>query len=65
MNLFADDTSLFSTVHDPDISASKLESDLKKISCWAYKGKITFNLDHSKQAQEVIFSGKNVTVSHL
>ena len=36
VKLFADDTSLFSTLHDSDISASQLESDLKNISHWAY-----------------------------
>ena len=64
MKLFADDTSLFSTVYDPNISASQLESDLKKISHWAFKWKMTFNPDLSKQAQEVIFSRKTVKVSH-
>ena len=64
MKLFADDTSLFSTVNDPNISASKPESNLKKISCWTYKWKMTFNPDHSKQAQEAIFSRKTVKVSH-
>ena len=59
VKLFADDT-LFSTVYEPNISASQLESDLKKISHWAYK----FHPDLSKQAQEVIFSGKTVKVSH-
>ena len=54
---------LFSTVYDPKISASQLESDLKKISCWAYKWKMTFNHDLSKQAKEVIFSRKTVKVS--
>ena len=32
VKLFANDTPLFSTVHDPNISASQLESDLKKVS---------------------------------
>ena len=58
VKLFVDDTSLFSTVYDPNISASHLESDLKKISHWAYKWKMTFNPDPSKQAQEVLFSRK-------
>ena len=35
--LLADGTSLYSTVYVPNISASQLESDLKKISFWAYK----------------------------
>ena len=30
VKLFADDTSLFSTVYGPNISASQLKSDLKK-----------------------------------
>ena len=62
--LFADDTSLFRTVYDPNISASQLESNLKNISPWAYKWKMTFNPDLSKQAQEAIFFRKTVKVSH-
>ena len=58
VKLFADGTSLFSTMYDPNISASQLGSDLKKISCWAYKWKMFFNPDLSTQAQEVIFSRK-------
>ena len=59
--LFADDTSLFSTVNEPNISASQLKSDLKKNSHWAWK--MNFNPDLSKEAQ-VIFSRKTVKVSH-
>ena len=55
VKLFADDKSLFSTMYEPNISASQLESDLKKNSHWAYKWKMNFNPDLSKQAQEVIF----------
>ena len=64
MKLFEDNVSLFSTVYDPNVSASQLENDLKKISRWAYKWKTTFNPDLSKQAQEVIFSRKGIKVSH-
>ena len=64
VKLFADDTSLFSTVYEPKISASQLESDLKKISHRAYKWKMNFNPDLTKQAQEVICSRKTVKVSH-
>ena len=39
VKLFADDTSLFSTVYEPNISASQLESDLKNISHWHTNGK--------------------------
>ena len=58
IKLFADDTSLFSTVYDPNHSAKALNDDLNKISEWAYKWKMLFNLDVTKQAQEVIFSRK-------
>ena len=54
--LFADDTSLFSVVHDATISSSELNSDLANISEWAFKWKINFNPDQSKPAQDVIFS---------
>ena len=58
--LFAGDKSLFSTMYDPNISASQLDSDMKKYSHWAYKWKMIFNPDLCKQAQEVIFSRKTV-----
>ena len=35
--LFADDTSLFSVVHDPAASTAFLNDDLLKISRWAYQ----------------------------
>ena len=62
--LFADDTSLFSVVNNIDESANQMNMDLEKISLWAYQWKMSFNPDISKQAQEVIFSKKNVNVSH-
>ena len=62
--LFADDTSLFSVTHEITTSANKLNNDLKKISDWAFQGKISFNADPSKQAQEAIFSRKLKNVSH-
>ena len=38
--LFADDTSLFSVVHDRTTSANELNNDLLKIKSWAYQWKI-------------------------
>ena len=35
--LFADDTSLFSVVHDVNTSAKELNDDLKKINDWAFQ----------------------------
>ena len=62
--LFADDTSLFSVVHDINTSAIELNSDLKKINDWAFQWKMTFNPDRSKQAQEIIFSRKLKKARH-
>ena len=56
--LFAD-TSLFLTVYDSLESANLLNDYLKKILEWAFKWKMLFNPDITKQAQEVIFSRKN------
>ena len=56
--LFADDTSLFSTVADPNVTANQINNDLHNISTWAYQWKMNFNPDTSRQAQKVIFSRK-------
>ena len=58
MKLSADDTSLLSVVQNKNNSASQLNNDLDKDSDWAYTWKMYFNPNQSKQAQEVIFSGK-------
>ena len=54
--LFANDTSLFSVVHDINTSAIELNSDQKKIGDQAFQWKMTFNPDCSKQAQEIIIT---------
>ena len=59
VKLFADDTSLFTVIHNSNISTRDLTNDLRKINEWAFKWKMSFNPDPSKQAQEVIFSKKN------
>ena len=64
VKLFADDTSTVSIIHDINYSASNLNSDLQKISEWAFKWKMSFNPDPTKQAQEVIFSQKMIKPSH-
>ena len=51
--LFADDTSIFSVVHDVNVSVMQLNNDLLKISKWSYQWKISFNPDVSKQAHKV------------
>ena len=60
VKLLADGKSLYSTLYVPNISASQLEIDLKKISHLAYK----FLTGLSKQAQEVTISRKTVKIIH-
>ena len=63
-NFFADDTSIFSVVHNVDLSEKQLNDDLSKISEWAFQWKMSFNPDFSKQAQEIDFSCKTHKISH-
>ena len=62
--LFADDTSLFSTVTDEALSNSHLNDDLSKINDWAYKWKKSFNPDSTKPAHEVVFSRKKRNIHY-
>ena len=55
---FADDTSLFSIIHNANTTAKELNNDLVKISRWVYQWKMSFDPDPSKQAQEVTFIRK-------
>ena len=63
VKMFADDTCLFSLIKDKDESANDLNSDLEKISNWAFQWKMSFNPDPSKQACELLFSKKR-TIEH-
>ena len=62
--LFADDTLLFSTVHDISETTNELNNDLRKINIWANHLKMSFNSDICKQAHEVVFLRKNFKISH-
>ena len=64
VNLFADDTMIFSVVNDPVVSATELNHDLNLINKWAYQWKMAFNPDPSKQAVEILFSQKKNEVYH-
>ena len=64
VKLFADDTSLFSVVHDITDSVNLLNSNLSKIKEWALQWKMIFNPDPTKQAQEIIFSRKTLQRNH-
>ena len=53
--IFADETSLFASGHDPTETANILNRDLIKISNWASKWKVISN---SKKSKDLIFSKK-------
>ena len=64
VKFFADDTSLFSVVHDPVVSAEELNHDLDLINKWAYQWKMSFNPDLTKQAEEILFTQKHNSPVH-
>ena len=64
IKFFADDTSLYSVVKDPEISARELNHDLEIISEWAKQWKMSFNPDPTKPAEEILFSQKRVPQEH-
>ena len=53
--LFADDTSLFSVIHDVDTSANELNNDVYQINKWAFQGKMCFNSDPSGNRCKKLF----------
>ena len=64
VKFFADDTSLFSVVRDPVVSAEELNHDLLLINNWAHQWKMSFNPDPTKQAEEILFSQKLNSPDH-
>ena len=64
VKLFADDTSIFTVVHDPNAAAVDMNHDLSLINSWARKWRMSFNLDLTKQAVEVTFSKKRCPANH-
>ena len=64
VKFFADDTMLYSVVHNPEKSASDLNHDLEMINQWAHQWKMAFNPDPNKQANEILFSCKKKAVNH-
>ena len=64
VKFFADDTSLFSIVKDPDVSFDMLQHDLDSITEWAHQWKMSFNPDPSKPAEEILFSHKKSRPYH-
>ena len=56
--LLADDTSLFSVVHNSNTSTNNVNEDLEKINDWGNEWKMNVKPDLTKQAREVTFSHK-------
>ena len=64
VKLFADDTSIFSSVIDSNVSHAEVNNDLNKIQNWAFQWKMQFNPDPKKSAIEVSFSRKINRYNH-
>ena len=64
VKLFADDTSLFTVVQNPNTAASDMNHDLELIKQWAHQWRMSFNPDPQKQAVEIIFSRKRNKIDH-
>ena len=64
VKFFADDTSLFSIVQDPVVSARELQHDLNLINKWAHQWKMSFNPDPNKQTEEIIFFQNSLSTDH-
>ena len=64
VKLFADDTSLFTVVQEPNAAAADMNHDLELISRWAHDWRMSFNLDPQKQAVELLLSKKNNELDH-
>ena len=64
VKFFANDTSLFSVVHNISDSANLLNSSLSRIKEWALQLKISFNPDLTKQTPDIIFSPKTSKRNH-
>ena len=56
IKLFADDTSLYLIVDDPNETADSLNNDLTKIHDWATKWLVTFN---AQKTETMTISKKN------
>ena len=64
VKLFADDTSLFTVVRDPNAAANDMNHDLELISQWTHDWKMSFNSDPQKQAVELLLSKKRHGIDH-
>ena len=61
IKLFADDTSILEIIHDPLVSARRINDDLRNISLWSDLWKVTFN---ATKSIAVLFSTKRNKQDH-
>ena len=64
VKLFADDTSLFTIVNEPNVASEELNHDLALISHWAHDWRMSFNPHPQKQAIELLSSKKRHQADH-
>ena len=64
VKLYADDTLIFTVVHNLHSSSVELNHDLNLIKLWAQNWRMSFNPDPAKQAVDMIFSTKRVPMNH-
>ena len=64
VKLFADDTSFFTVVQEPNAAAEDMNHDLELISRWAHDWRMSFNPDPQKQAVELLLSKKRHEIDH-
>ena len=64
VKFLADDTMIYSVVHNPSLTAAVLNQDLKFIVQWAHQWKMSFDPEPSKQAVEILFSQKKIKPAH-
>ena len=64
IKLFADDTSLFTVVQNPNTATNDMNHDLESMKQWAHQWRMSFNPDPQEQAVEIIFSRKRNISDH-
>ena len=56
--MFADDASLFTTMYNCNKEKNDLNNGPTEVTKWVFQWKMSFNLDISEQAHEIVFPAK-------
>ena len=56
--MFADDASLFTTMYNCNKAKNDLNNGSTEVTKWVFQWKMSFNLDISEQAHEIVFPAK-------